>query len=171
VFSATGQTKVECSRNNDELYNRAKIIKQLARILSKSIPERKLLYGTNFDISDDNRSPAGFFIYDLTDTTDKDISSSGCIEFKEGHVYHFAPFDANISLSHILYLEKGGLKVFKSVNCDNRGDRLTAVISFLSKKLPMDKDKEAILGRVKNYKQFGKYYSMDNYSAPICDGV
>ena len=158
----------KCSANSDSLYNRKKVIKSLAKILSKSIPERKRTYGTGYGITESENSPAGFFIYDLTDTSNRDITSTGCIEFRENHIYHFAPFDYAFSLSHIVILENGNLKVFKSINCKDRGDKLEDVIAYLNKKLANDKNKDEILERVENYKQYGKYFKMDNYSTLVC---
>lgn len=170
-FAANGQVKNECLANSDQLYHRKKVIKQLAKILNKSIPERKDVYKTGYDITEDDKSPAGFFIYDLTDTANKDITSTGCIEFTENHVYHFAPFDYAFSLSHLVILENGNLKVFRSINCKDRGDKIEEVIAYLNQKLANDKNKDEILERVKDYKKYGKYFKMDNYSTLVCQAV
>ncbi len=168
VFPVNGQTEQECLPNSDNLYDRKRTIKQLAKILNKSVPERKTLYRTGFDITDDNGSPAGFFIYDLTDTSNRDVTSTGCIEFMENHIYHFAPFDYALSLSHILILENGRLEIFKSINCTDRGDKLEDVIAYINQKLAKDENKDEILERIKNYRKFGRYFKMDNYSELVC---
>lgn len=165
AFTSNGQVKNECSANSDNLYDRKKTIKQFGKVLNKSIPEN--VWG-KYGATENGNSPTGFFIYDLTDISNKDITSTGCIEFKENHVYHFAPFDNAFSLSHIAILENGKLKIFKSINCKDRGDRLDGVIAYLNQKLANDKHKDEILERVKNYKKYGKYFKMDNYSALVC---
>lgn len=161
----------KCPVNSDSLYDRKRTIKRLAKILNKSIPERKRLYGTGYDVSDDGKSPAGFFIYDLTDPSNKDISSTGCIEFRESHIYHFAPFDYALSLSHLVILANGNLKVFKSINCKDRGDKIEDVTTYLNQTLANDKNKDEIIKRVKNYKNYGKSFKMDNYSKLVCEEV
>lgn len=168
AFTSNGQVKSECSSNSDDRYDRKKIINQLGKILNKSIPENR--WG-KYGVTDDGNSPAGFFIYDLTDISNKDISSTGCIEFKENHIYHFAPFDYAFSLSHLAVLENGKLKIFKSINCKDRGDKLEEVIAYLNQKLANDKNQDEILERVKNYKKYGKYFKMDNYSTLVCQAV
>jgi hypothetical protein len=154
-----------CPPNSDRLYDRKKIIKRLGKVLNKSVPEN--VWG-KYGVTDDEKSPAGFFIYDLTDTSNKDITSTGCIEFKDNHVYHFAPFDYAFSLSHIVILENGNLKVFKSINCKGRGDTLEGVLVYLRQKLANEENKEEILERVENYKQYAKHFKMDNYSTSVC---
>lgn len=165
VFTSNGQVNNQCSVNSDKLYNRKKIIKTLGEILNKSIPEN--VWG-KYGIAENGDSPAGFFIYDLTDPSNKVINSTECIEFKNNHMYHFAPFDYAFSLSHIVILENGKLKLFKSVNCKDRGDRLEDVIAYINQRLVNDKNKAEILERVKNYRKYGKYFNMDNFSSLIC---
>ncbi|MBF2020329.1 MAG: hypothetical protein IGR93_09560 [Hydrococcus sp. C42_A2020_068] len=171
TFTSNGQVRNKCSANSDKLYDRKKTIKQLAKTLNKSIPERKDVYRTGYDVTEDGKSPAGFFIYDLTDPSNKDITSTGCIEFEKDHIYHFAPFDYAFSLSHIAILENGKLKIFKSINCKDRGDRLEDVIAYVNQKLANDRNKDEILERVKNYRKYGKYFKMDNYSTLVCQAV
>lgn len=168
TFASSGQVKNECSDNSDNLYNRKKVIKQLGNILNKSVPEN--VWG-KYGVTESGNSPAGFFIYDLTDVSNKDINSTGCIEFKENHVYHFAPWDYAFSLSHLVILENGNLKVFRSVNCKDRGDTLEDALAYLDQKLANDKSKDEILERVRNYRKYGKYLRMDNYSSLVCQGV
>ena len=68
-------------------------------------------------------------------------------------------------------MENGKLKIFKSINCKDRGDKLEEVIAYLNQKLANDKNKDEILERVKNYKKYGKYFKMDNYSTLVCQAV
>jgi hypothetical protein len=149
VFTLNGQVKNECPANSDKLYDRKRIIKQLGKILNKSIPEN---CWRKYGFTESGNSPTGFFIYDLTDTSNKAINSTDCIEFKKNHVYHFAPFDYIFSLSHIAILENGKLKIFKSVNCKDTDDRLKDVVAYLDQRLVNDKNKDEILERVKTTK-------------------
>jgi hypothetical protein len=165
TFTSSGQVKNECPANSEMLYDRTKVIKQLGKILNKSIPENR--WG-RYGVTESGNSPSGFFIHDLTDISNKDLNSTGCIEFKEGHIYHFAPFDYAFSLSHIVRLENGNLKVFKAINCKDRGDSLEDAIAYLNLKLANDKNKDQILERVRTYKKYGKYFKMDNYSTLVC---
>jgi len=164
--ASSGQVK-ECSANADKLYDRKKTIKQLGKILNKSIPENR--WG-KYGVTDDGNRPAGFIIHDLTDITNRGYPST-CIEFKEGHIYHFVPWDYTFSLSHLAVLENGKLKIFKSINCKDRGDRLEDVIAYVNQKLANDRNKDEILERVKNYRKYGKYFKMDNYSTLVCQAV
>lgn len=167
AFSSVAQVRNECLANSDKLYDRKKVIRQLAKILNKSIPENR--WG-KFGVTEDGNRPAGFIIYDLTDTSNRGYPST-CIEFKENHIYHFVPWDYAFSLSHLVILEKGNLKVFRSINCKDRGDTLEDALAYLNQKLANDKGKDEILERVKNYRKYGKYFRMDNYSTLVCQEV
>jgi len=154
----------QCSENSDKLYDREKILNQLINILEISVPEYSPkspgLYITDFG------EAGGFFVYDLVDISNNDIPSTrNCINFIDNHIYHFAPTQDQYSASHILILENGNLKVFKSINCSDSEDQLDNVISYLELKLKDDKDKGEILIRVKNYRKYGSYIPSDY---PVC---
>lgn len=156
----------KCSDNSDKLYERQDILNQLAKILNSSIPEYSNFRKTGFYVNDDGRG-IGFFVYDLTDTSNKETTLKDCVEFKDNHIYHFAPIRNRYSFSHIVILEDRNLKVFKSINCKGKGDSLEDVISYLNKKLKEDKNKGAILNRVKNYRKYGVYTTVDT-PTPEC---
>jgi len=148
----------KCFENPDPLYNRQKTLEQLAEILNTSV------FGTRkddfvFDVK--NEKPLKFTIFDLTDTSNKGTTLSDCIYLKNNHVYHFAPIEKRYSFSHIVILEDGAIKVFKSINCKGKGDSLEDVINYLNQKLDGDSNKQKILDRVKNYRDYGLYTTID----------
>jgi hypothetical protein len=102
-----------------------------------------------------------FFAYDLTDTSNKGTSLN-CVDFKNNHVYHVAPHYIPFSFSHIVILEDGNLKVFKSINCQNSKDSLEDIVTYLSQKLKGDKEKDEIIRRVKDYRKYGLFKTTDD---------
>jgi hypothetical protein len=161
---------VKCSENRDRLYVRQNVLEQFANILNTSIPEFEKMTGFKFYV--DNERAGAFGVYDLTDLTDVDSTATdNCIEFIDKHIYHVVPFLNDYSFSHIIILENGNLKVFRSINCMDRGDKLEDVIEYLNLKLANDEDKNEIIERVKNYRKYGKYIRMDNFSRLNCKPV
>jgi hypothetical protein len=160
IVNSRHYSNQKCIENPDALYNRQKILENLAKTLDSSAPEYKKFFNQGFFVK--NERGGGFFIYDLTDTSNKEISSSDCINFINNHVYHFAPVQMMFSFSHMLILEDGNLKIFKSINCNTKGDTLEDVIEYLSQKLKNDKDKGVIIDRVKKYREFGIYSTVDD---------
>src|SRR5215213_4735546 len=126
-----------CNPNPDSLYGRSRVLEELADILNRSIPEYSK--GVTRGFYSDNERGIGFFVIDLMNPSNRDLMMQDCVEFINGHVYHVAPSDAHYSLSHIVILEEGKLKVFRSVNCPSRGDRLEDAIKYVSAKLLHDK--------------------------------
>ena len=152
-------------RKSDELYNRQKVLEQIAEILKDSVPEFKEFNAYNF--SAESEKPKGFNVYDLTDVSNKFFYPNDCVNIINNHIYHVYPARYENSLSHIIILENGNLKVFKSINCTDRGDTVEDVIIYLNQKIPdIDENKKQILERVKNYRKYGKYPRID-YSASI----
>ncbi len=152
----TGNQK--CIENPDALYDRQKIIEQLAEILNISV------FGIrkgDFVFYAEDEKPRKFTIFDLTETTNKGTPLSNCIEFRDSHIYHFSPIEKRYSFSHIVILENGGLKIFKSINCKGKGDSLEDVMNYLSLKLEDNKNKQRILDRVKDYRRYGIYTTTD----------
>lgn len=148
----------KCSENPDALYSRQKTLEQLAEILNISV------FGTKkddfvFDVKDER--PGRFTVYDLSEPPNKGIPLGKCINFLNNHVYHFSPMQKRYSFSHIVVLEDGNLKMFESINCKGKGDSLEDVISYLNEKLKEDKNKDDILNRVRNYRKYGIYTTVD----------
>lgn len=158
--------KVRCKPNSDPLYIRSRVLDELANLLNESIPEYSKGFPKGFH--SDSEIAFGFFVVDLTNPANKQMTSQECVDFINGHVYHVAPDDSYYSLSQIVILEEGKLKVFKSVNCPPRGDRLEDVISYVSAKLARDKQRDAIIDRVRSYRKFGVYGSL-HHAASICE--
>lgn len=164
----SGQNMTEkCSPNPDNLYNRQQVLEQLAKILTISIPEYQQFDSSGFYV--ENERGKNFFVQDLTDTSNKQTLQS-CVNFINNHVYHFAPIYLPYSFSHILILEDGNLKIFKSINCVGRGDALEDVINYLNQKLKNDRNKEEVISRVKNYRRYGIYFTIDD-DVLRCQGI
>ena len=110
----------------------------------------------------------GTFIWDITDTLKKETSTENCIEFKEGHIYHFAPIRKRDSYSNIAIITGDEVKIFKAVNCPGKGDRIEDAIQYIRSYLPNTTDKESIIERVINYRNYGVYTKTDEQSEFKC---
>lgn len=162
--------KARCSENKDKLYVRPEVLEQFADILTASLPESERAKGYKFQVI--NERAWNFGIYDLTDLGNVDATGQrGCIEFINHHVYHVVPVLYDFSFSHIIILEDGNLKVFRSINCRDRGDKVEDVIKYLSLKLAHAKNKNKIIRRVRNYRRYGDYVRMDNFSSLMCEPI
>ncbi len=111
----------------------------------------------------------GFFVHDLTDPSNKQTSLLERVNFINDHVYHFAYIDAPYSFSNIAVLHDGEIKIFKAINCKNSGDEVKDVIKYLSKILSDNENREETIERVKNYRKFGVYASLNGISTPQCE--
>lgn len=151
--------KQVCSPNSDTLYNRPVILRQLANILERSIPEFFEFDRGGFQVKEEKGK--NFFVYDLVDTTNKQTSTQ-CVQLADKHVYHFAPIHLPYSFSHIVVLEGGNLKVFRSINCKGRGDTLENVIAYVKTRLADQLDTNEVIGRIKDYRKYGFYFTVDD---------
>jgi hypothetical protein len=155
----------KCPANSDSFYDKQKVLEQLAVILNNTATyfyNAKYLVKEKIRIADvRNERPIGFFVYDLTDESNIETPLDRCIEFKNNHIYHFSLIFTPYSFSHIVVLEDGKLKIFKAINC-KKGDSLGGVINYLNDKLKDYKDKDEIIGRVKNYREYGIYAATDD---------
>jgi hypothetical protein len=149
-----------CDENSDSLYNRRKVLERLAAILNDSAPGYKNFERNGFYVNEGER-PRYFFVYDLTDLANIGTSLS-CVDFKNNHVYHFAAHYIPYSFSHIVILEDGDLKVFKAINCENSKDNLEDVIAYLNQKLKNNINKDEIINRVKGYRKYGSFVTVDD---------
>lgn len=170
LYKKIDETSSYCSygeipENSDSLYSRGRILRQFGEITSSASKNRKMYYPL-YRIEESRA--AGFFVYDLTDTANKQTSLLERIEFKDNHVYHFADIDLPFSFSNIAVLNDGKLKIFKSINCEGKGDSLGDVVRYLTEKLRNDKNKDEIIERVKSYRKYGIYSSFNGLSAPQC---
>ena len=110
----------------------------------------------------------GTFIWDITDTSKKETASGSCIEFKKGHIYHFAPIRKRDSYSNIAVVTSDGVKIFKAVNCPEKGDKIEDAIQYIRDYLSTTADKESIIKRVINYRNYGIYTKTDEQSQFKC---
>jgi hypothetical protein len=165
IFAIAGICQV-CPPNPDALYDRQQILKQLEDIHTSPLVEesKETNSGGNID-----RFPANIFVYDLTDTSNKDLFSTGCINFINNHVYHVSDIHTFFSYSHIVILEDGKLKVFKAVNCQGAQDTLEEAVNYLNRKLMNEKNRDEIITRVKNYRRYGRYLTADFERLPCGD--
>jgi hypothetical protein len=160
--------ETKCLQNSDTLYDRREVLEKFASTLNSSIPEYKEVFEDGFYINNDG-SAIGFFIYDLTDTINREIYLKECIHFINNHVYHFAPIRLRYSFSHIAILENEEIKFFKSINCNNRGDSVEDVLKYIDKKMSNDAKRIEVLQRVKSYRKYGDYIQTDSQSQLICN--
>ena len=153
------QDKTACQPNTDALYNRHQVLTSVAEILNNSAPTFRKYEPQGLEVVDDR--PRRFFIYDLTDLSNKGTPLGSCVELLNKHVYHVAPMYLPYSFSHILFLEDGQLKVFRSLNCDG-GDRIEDVLNYLKANLPNNDKKSETLARVQAYRDHGMYVTIDD---------
>ena len=155
-----------CAPNPDALYDRNEVLNVFVMTLRRARPE----YETGirrFDVRTGGKA-VGFFVYDLTEPSNKQVLSTECVDFKNNHVYHFAPKNLDYSSSNIAILEGGKLKIFTSLNCKVGGDNIDDVINYLQKKLAESPEKNSIIDRVKNYRKYGAYTTIDSVK-PLCE--
>ena len=159
----------KCGQNSDNQYDRVEMLGKLGKILNETMIN---YYNAKYSTKKmpaknprfvNNERPIGFSVFDLTDISNKGLPLGNCIEFKDNHVYHFSLIHIPYSFSHIAILEGGNLKVFKAINCKD-GDSLENVINYLNQKLEDDKDKDEILNRIRDYRNYGVYHTVDDDS-------
>lgn len=128
--------------------------------LNKKIPEykhynRKLFgyYGfkTKHSFYIKKGKPMGFFVYDLVDTTNNSTISD-CVEFIDGHIYHFAPINKKFNYSNILVLKDRKASFFYFINKEGRGNSINEVIEYIEQFY-----KDETVSRVKNYRMYSSF--------------
>lgn len=161
--------KINVKPNPDKLYDRLETYRKFNIAIWNFIPES---YRQQIGISLLNDARAlNFFVYDLTEPSNKQTTSLEQVNFINNHVYHFAYIDAPYSYSHIAVLEDGKFKVFSGINCPDKGDRLEEVLEYLNGKLKNDRNKKLILKRVRNYRKYGVYASFEGKTELQCQEV
>lgn len=159
----------KCNENSDNLYNRSEFLEKFAAILNTSIPEFEEENGFKFSTEKDKTK--GFGVYDLVDTSNSDSGDgNNCVNLINKHIYHVVPVLNAYSFSHLIFLHNGNMKVFKSVNCKEKGDTIDNVLNYIKENLE-DENKSEILERIKNYRKYGKYIRVDNFSRVNCREV
>ncbi len=156
-----------CPANPDRRYKRADTLLAMAKVLEDSIPEYKTIFSAGFGVENDQ--PRGFFVFDLMEPFSKEKPPGNCVNLIDGHVYHFAPLATMFSFSHIMVLENGQMRVFRSVNCRNRGDSLRDVLNYLENCAEVKVvGQPTIIDRVKRYREYGIYSKIDD-EVPLCE--
>lgn len=163
----------KCTPNLNNQYNRLETLERLGGVINQTAVDyynakykiKKTITNPKF-VQKDER-PIGFFVYDLTDTSNKTAPLGDCIDFVDNHIYHFSLIHTPDSFSHIVFLNNGELKIFKAVNCEN-GDKIEDVINYLGEKLKNDISKDEILDRVKHYRKYGIYGATEG-GTPLCE--
>jgi hypothetical protein len=171
IFLVMSIILINCSKNNDkvQIYQANKVLSELNMILNESIPEYKEISSIGFS-NRPNGKTIGYTVYDLSKKKNINKFNSdtiSAIEFLDNHFYHFSPVIKYMSYSHIAFLEKGKIKVFKFINCPNKGDDLADVLKFAEQKLRYGDDKNEVLKNIENYRDYGYYHVEDNYGASV----
>jgi len=143
------------------------ILDSMATILNESLPAYKQINKRGFYVSDENRC-IGFFVYDLTDTSNNSFTDPGSFKVIDNHVYHFAAISMQWSISNILILESGHLKIFRAINCDDKGDRVQDVLDYLQKSHSSLLADDNLYNRVKSFRTYGRYVRTDVHSSLNC---
>ena len=152
----------------DSSYQKRIVLDTITNFLNKSIPDYKRINKIGFYVSDENRC-GGFFVYDLTDTLNNSILKRDSFTFTNNHVYHFASTSMTWSISSILILENGHMKIFKAINCEDKGDRVSDVLDYVLNKPSLQSGDKGIVDRIKNFHSYGRYIRTDVYSSLNCD--
>lgn len=156
-------------KNSDPLYHRGKVLAQFADELRSSVSEEVQSHLPRFLVEEERGN--GFFVWDLTDPTNKQTSLLERVDFKNNHVYHFAFIDLPFSFSNIAFLEDGKAKIFTAINCEGKRNSLEDVMMYLNERLKNSENKTEIIKRLKNYREYGVYASLKGLSTPQCEEV
>jgi hypothetical protein len=148
-------------------YNRKVVLNKFINALNTLLPEwgldKKGFYIT------ETCHLSGTFIWDITDTSNNETRSKDrCVEFREGHIYHFSPMRKPYSYSNIAILKGGEVKIFKAVNCPEKGDKIEDVIKYIKDSLPAREVNQELIDRVKDYRKYGVYLRIDEQTDFIC---
>ncbi len=130
---------------------------QLADTLNEEFSELDGMHSRmRFYVHENN--PVNFFVFDLIDTTNNSENDRGFIEFKDPGIYHFSPTRYRYSYSHIAILHNGKLKIFSYLNCDENGETVEKVLTYIERYLSLEKE---ALDRIRRYRSYGHYVLRD----------
>lgn len=152
LFSSASHSQCVNESKTNELLN------QIQHSLRDSIPEI-------------DRFPSlvdKYFVYDLSDTSNNTVLKidgeglRGCPKFVDRHVYHFSVTYVPFSRSSIGVLEKGKLRIFRSINCvsPDSQDSVDEIINYLAKR-GIARDQDEMLERVRKYRSYGYFQATD----------
>ncbi len=136
----------DCVPNGDLQYDRSAI---LMSFLERVIKDPG--YTTRLEAG--GQKTRGFDVYDLVDGGNT-TRGGKCIEFKEGHIYHFSSTEFRWSVSHIAILKHGEVKIFSAINCGNIIKNLREVTRFANRALENREDKKEVLIRLSFYRRY-----------------
>jgi hypothetical protein len=145
-----------------------KVLKKISNLLNLTIPKYTTVYGRSFSVTKGDKC-IGFFVFDLTDTLNNTSQSKGAIRFLNNHIYHFAPISMSWSISYILIVEKGKIKIYNAVNCESKGSKIGDVIHYIQNESALLLAEKDIIKRVRSYRLYGQYHKVDIYSTLNCD--
>ena len=140
--------QADCPKNPDPLYDRNEVQKKFAENLTKSMG----IEGQGYQIK--NNQPLGFAIFDLTNPSNKSFGVK-CVDFIDGHIYHFSPIYFDQAESSIAVLESGKIKFFEKINCGDIDKKLKEVIDYVKQISDKYDITEQIIQRVANYRRYG----------------
>lgn len=151
----------------DGKYNRKKVFTEFANTLNLLIPEwgidKKGFY------VNEKCQLIGAFIWDITDTLNKETTLNECITLREGHVYHFSPMRKTYSYSNIAILSNGQVRIFKAINCPEKGDKIEDVIQYIKDSVSSMPDQSELFNRLKDYRKYGVYLRVDEQTEFKCN--
>ncbi len=105
-----------------------------------------------------------YFIWDLTDPSNKLTAPGACISFKEGHFYHFSRSYYAASFSHIARLRGGEIEFVDSVNCPSGQAGYVKLLETVANDKSVSRK---VLKRLKQYRKFG-IYSRTDFETVAC---
>ena len=151
MFSSVAFSQCVGQKKDQELLG------QIVESLKSSVPE----------IAEYSALVDRYFVYDLSDLSKKGIFNIGmgdlepCINFLDGHVYHFSVVYTSFSRSNIGVLEKGNLRVFPSINCPKGNKELLDRVTVYVKKADGIVNRGDTLDRLRDYRRYGYFRATD----------
>lgn len=132
-------------------------LKYIKKVLEEDIPNYKYKFRwtleTGFII--DKQGIIGVNIYNLN------TGNNNKVNFKNNHVYHISPNNFEDSFSYIVCVVDNRIKIFKAVNCPEKGDTIEDALLYIKKTLPNLINLNEVLERVNNYRKYGTYIKTD----------
>lgn len=154
--------------NPDPTLKRREVLLKLRDALASVAPDIGKRRSPSIAVEGDQA--IGFFVWDLTEPSNRQTSLTEYVDFKDGHVYHLACIDLPYSFSSIAVLNKGRIKLFKAINCEGKGNTVNDVFRYL-KRFAKGNGKSELVGRLKRYRQYGVYAEFGGKSAPQCKEI
>lgn len=151
----------ECHINSDPMYSHSDVVNELVESLNHVIPDHKEKEGFDLALDKENCRLVGFWVYDMTDTSNHAPFETANIDFVDKHVYHYYIAYPPNSYSNIAVLLNGKVEVFEKVNCENVGATVEDVKLYVSQIIEDPNERELMMGRIDNYRQFGSYGNID----------